>query len=473
MSNSPDQGTSPIAGGVDRPGTAAPLPRAENYLKIPRPAEGTTSAQIWPAKMLLFTGFVTLAILIFGFGFWAFFSSISGAVVASGRVEVEQNRQVVQHPDGGVVAQIYAKDGDAVAAGDTLLSLEGDLIVSEFAIMEGQFFEVLARRGRLEAERDDATDIEFPDELTASAATNPDHADLIAGQRSLFLARKETATKSLEQLGKRRDQTLSQIAGVDAQLVALGRQLTLIDQELADQRSLFERGLAQASRVLSLEREAARLSGQVGELQGARAQSDGRVTEIDLERLRLASQRREDAETELRDIGYRALELAERRRSLAGQIERLNIRAPVSGIVYAMAVTTPRSVVRAAEPLLYLVPQDRPLVISAQISPINIDEIHIGQPVVLRFSAFAARTTPELNGQVVRISADALMDDASRSSYFLAEIAVGEGELEKLGALKLLPGMPAEVYIRTGERSPMAYLLKPFIDYFNRAFREA
>lgn len=429
-------------------------------------------AGLWSAKMPLWAGFIALAVLVFGFGFWAVFTSIAGAVVASGRVEVEQNRQIVQHPDGGVVAKIYVKDGDSVAAGETLISLDGELLASEYTIVEGQFFEILARRGRLEAERDDVENIKFPEALVASALSNPDHADLIDGQTRLFAARRETLTKSLEQLAKRRDQTLSQIDGIDAQLVALERQVALIEEELTDQRTLLDRGLAQASRVLSLEREAARLSGQVGELQGSRAQSEGRVTEIDLERLRLASQRREEAETELRDIGYRALELAERRRSLAGQIERLAIRAPVSGIVYAMAVTTPRSVIRAAEPVLYLVPQDRPLVISAQISPINIDEIHVGQPVIVRFSAFASRTTPELGGQVARISADAMTDEASQASYFRAEVVVDEGEIDRLGALTLLPGMPAEIYIRTGERSPMAYLLKPFIDYFNRAFRE-
>ncbi len=427
----------------------------------------------WSAKGPLTAGFLAVALLVFGFGFWASFTSISGAVVAGGRVEVEQNRQIVQHPDGGVVAQINVKDGDRVAAGDALIVLDGELLGSEYAIVEGQFFEILARRGRLEAERDDAEQIRFPEELVASAESNRDHADLIEGQRRLFLARKETLQKSLEQLAKRREQTLAQISGTDAQIAALSRQSELIARELTDQRDLFARGLAQVSRVLSLEREAARLEGQAGELHGARAQAEGRVTEIDLERLRLTSQRREDAETELRDIGYRALELAERRRALGGQIERLEIRAPVSGIVYAMAVTTPRAVIRPAEPVLYLVPQDRPLVIGAQISPINIDEVHIGQPVVLRFSAFDARTTPEVSGQIARISADALTDEATGAAYFRAEVTVDEGELGKLGEVSLLPGMPAEVYIKTGERSPMAYLLKPFIDYFNRAFRES
>ena len=425
------------------------------------------------ARRALIVGFVALALLIGGFGLWAGFSTIAGAVVASGQVEVDQNRQIVQHPDGGVIAEIAVKDGDPVAAGDLLIRLDGELLRSERAIVESQFFELLARRGRLEAERADASEITFPAELTAAAETDPTVAPLMAGQRDLFDARRATVEKTLEQLAQRRDQTISQISGIDAQLAALSTQQTLIAQELTDQRSLFERGLAQASRVLALEREAASLAGQLGELTAQRAQQEGRLTEIGIEELRLASQRREEAESELRNIGYRELELAERRRALSGQIERLDLRAPVSGIVHAMAVTTPRAVLRAAEPVLYLIPQDRPLVISARVATINIDEVAIGQPVTLRFAAFSARTTPELFGQVSRISADALVDEATRAPYYRVEVVLDPGETDKLGGLVLVPGMPAEVYLRTADRSPMAYLLKPFTDYFNRAFRES
>lgn len=424
------------------------------------------------ARGTLIAGFLALLVLVGGFGAWGTFSSIAGAVVASGQIEVDQRRQVVQHPDGGVVDAILVQDGDHVQAGDTLIRLDGEMLRSEHAIVEGQFYELLARRGRLEAERADAAAISFAPELLAAAQADPDVAELVDGQQRLFDARLATLTKSLEQVGKRREQTQSQIAGIDAQLTALATQQELIGQELTDQRGLLAKGLAQSSRVLALEREAANLAGQVGELTAQRAQAEGRITELELETLRLSSQRREDAETELRNIGYRELELAERRRALSGQIERLDLRAPVSGVVYGMTVTTPRAVIRAAEPVLYIVPQDRPLVIAARISPIHIDEVSIGQPVQLRFSAFASRTTPQLLGQVTNISADAITDEATRASYYRAEVMLNPGELAKLGALTLLPGMPVEVYIRTGERSPLGYLVKPFADYFNRAFRE-
>lgn len=424
------------------------------------------------ARGALLLGFLTLAVLVGGFGAWSVLSSIAGAVVASGQIEVDQRRQVVQHPDGGVVAQILVHDGDHVEAGQVLIRLDGKLAESERAIVEGQFYELLARRGRLEAERADAPEIHFDPELLEAATSSATVAEIVDGQKRLFEARLSTLQKSLDQVLKRRDQTRSQIDGIDAQLAALQTQQELIQKELADQQDLLDKGLAQASRVLALEREAANLAGQLGNLTAERAQSDGRITELELEELRLTSQRREEAESTLRDIGYRELELAERRRSLTEQISRLEMRAPVSGVVYAMTVTTPRSVIRAAEPVLYIVPQDRPLVIAARISPINIDEVRVGQPVSLRFPAFASRTAPQLFGQVSKISADALVDEASHASYYRAEVVLDEGELQKLGPVTLLPGMPAEVYIRTGDRSPFAYLTKPLADYFNRAWRE-
>ncbi|WP_265500185.1 HlyD family type I secretion periplasmic adaptor subunit [Paracoccus beibuensis] len=427
----------------------------------------------WPVRGPIIAGLVAVIVLVGGFVAWAMATQISGAVVATGQVEVEQQRQIVQHPDGGVVETIAVSEGESVEAGDLLLSLDGTLLQTEHTIVEGQYFEILARRGRLEAERADADEITFPPLLVEAAADSGELKDLMAGQSSLFETRLLTLRQSLDQLTKQTEQVDAEVEGIDAQIEALATQRELIGQELADQQSLLDRGLAQASRVLGLEREAARLDGQLGALQAERAAALIRQTELEIQRLRLTAERREQAETELRDLGYRELELAERRRSLLEQISRLEIRAPVSGVVYNMQVTTPRSVVRPADPLLYLIPQDRPLVIGARVSTINIDEIQIGQPVVLRFSAFSSRTTPEIDGRLDRISADALMDEATRTPYYRAEVSIPPEELSKLGSLDLVPGMPVEVYIQTGERSPMAYLVKPLADYFNRAFRES
>lgn len=429
--------------------------------------------QEWSARRPLIVGFVTLLFLVGGFGVWSIGTTISGAIIAPGLIEVEQNRQIVQHPDGGVVAEINVTESQSVKAGDLLIRLDGALLQSELAIVEGRFFEVLARSARLEAERDDADGPVFPADLVATAASRPDVAAQIEGQRRLFVARLESAARQTEQLGKRRLQITSQIEGIDAQSAAAGTQLGLIRSELEDQKGLLAKGLSQASRVSALQREEANLQGSVGELIASRAQAEGRITEFDLEVLRLAAVRREEANTQLRDTGPMVLELAERRRALLERIDRLDIRAPVSGLVLGLQVTTPRSVLRPADPVLYIIPQDRPLVIVAQIAPINIDEVFPGQAVELVFSAFSARVTPHLKGHVQSISADALTDQRSQGQYFRAEILLDAGEITKLEGQNLLPGMPVEAFIQTAPRTPMAYLLQPFTDYFSRAFRES
>lgn len=428
----------------------------------------------FPLRGPMALGIIVLVILVGGFGGWAAFTNISGAIVASGRIEVDQNRQVVQHPDGGVVAEIDVDEGDVVEEGDLLIKLDPTLLRSELAILEGQLFEIIARRGRLEAERDQAKQVSFDPSLLERAAQSAEVAELMDGQARLFQARAESVDKEIEQLLKRKAQIANQVEGIVSQQTALGQQLELIEEELESQQSLLDRGLAQAARVLSLKREQARLNGLVGELTAQKAQAEGRITEIDIQVLSLRTRQRERAIAELRDQTYQELELAERRRSILEQLSRLDIRAPVSGIVYGLTVFTPRSVIRPAEPVLYLVPQDRPLVIAAQVPPIHIDQLHVGQNVNLRFSALDQRTTPELVGQVVQISADAFTDEGTNVSYYRAEINLSEGEQDKLPeGVRLIPGMPVEAFIRTADRTPMAYLIKPLADYFAKAFRES
>lgn len=432
-----------------------------------------TSPRRWTAGRPLAVGFVSLLVLVGGFGTWAVLAQISGAVVAPGQVEVDQNRQVVQHPDGGVVDKVLVEEGDFVDAGAELVRLDPALLGSELAIVEGQLFEIIARRGRLAAERDEASTITFDPELQKVAQQRPQVAELMGGQDRLFAARAETLLKESQQLDKRAAQIADQVTGIHAQQEALQQQLVFVGEELTDLQSLLDKGLAQASRVLALQREQARLLGQVGELQASAAQAEGRITEIEIEKLKLVTTRREQAITELRDLQYRELELAERRQSLRQQLDRLDIRAPVSGVVYGLTVFAERSVIRAADPVLYLVPQDRPLVVAARIDPIHRDEVYVGQPVTLRFATFDARTTPELYGTVMQVSADAFTDEQAGASFYRAEMVLNEGENEKLGDLRIVPGMPVEAFIRTSDRTPLAYLLKPLTDYFNRAFRES
>ena len=430
-----------------------------------------TSRTEWSARRPLSIGLLALLILVGGFGGWAMTAQITGAVIASGLIEVDQNRQIVQHPDGGVVTEILVSEGDVVVAGDVLIRLEASDLQANLAIVEGQLYEILARRARFEAERDGADDLTFDPLLDEGAAATV--ADLKQGQINLFRARQDSIDQRTEQLSNRKDQIASQMRGISAQQDALETQLALIEEELANQQSLLERGLAQAGTVLNLQREQARLRGQVGELTAGIAGAGERIIEIEIEILSLDTTRREEAITRLRDLQFNELELRERRTVLNRQLERLDIRAPVGGIIYSLQVFGPGVVIRPADPLLFIVPQDRPLVIATQVAPTDVDALSLGQDVSLRFSALDQRTTPELYGTIALISADAFTDDATRASYYRAEIRLNDGELARLpeGAT-LIPGMPVEAFIRTADRTPMNYLTRPLTDYIARTFRD-
>lgn len=439
---------------------------------VPTPSAPPEHPQ-WSVRGPLIVGLLCVLVLFGGFGLWAVFARIDGAIVASGQVQVEQNRQVVAHRDGGEVASVKVSEGDLVEADQLLLQLSGREIASELAITEGQLFEMMARAARLQAERDGTEAITFAPELLERAQSDTDVARLIAGQRDLFTARRLTAQKEIEQLSKRSTQIDAQISGFTAQRSALEQQLALINDDLVSQDALLKRGLTQQSRVNGLRREQVGTAGQIGSLTASMAQAEAQGTETELQILKLSSDRRESAITTLRDIQARSLELRQQRENLQERLARLDVRAPVSGVVYDLSVFGPGAVVTPAEPLLFIVPQDRPLVVAARVSPIHVDKVYPGQPVRLRFSTFDSRTTPEILGSVTKVSADAFVDDATRTSYYLAEIHIAEDQRNLLpSGSVLIPGMPVETFMSTGERSPLAYLTKPLTDYFVRAFRE-
>ena len=426
----------------------------------------------WRAGMPLTIGFIAIFLLVGGIGVWSVNTRIAGAVIASGMIVVESNRQVVQHLEGGTVGEIAARDGDRVAAGDLLVRLDDTLLSSELNVVETQLIEIRSRRARLEAEREEAKDIEFDADLLELAKDNPEAREQIEGQRQLFFARAETMQRELEQIGERIAQTENQIEGTEAQLAALAIQEELISDELVDQEQLFEKGLVQIQRVSQLRREAARLSGELGELTSQVAQLKGQIAAFEIEKLRLETARREEAIVTLRDLQYRELELAEQRLSLRERLARLDVRAPVSGIVYDSAVNTVNAIIQPAEALMFVIPQDQPLVVSARVDAIHVDQIFVGQPASLRFTAFDQRLTPEIFGTVSDVSADVFQDEVTGLNYYRVELLPQEGELVKLNDQALLPGMPVEAFLKTADRTPLSYLTKPMTDYFGRALRE-
>ena len=433
------------------------------------PSAQRTFGAGWPLTI----GFLTVFLFVGGLGTWAVRAELAGAVVSSGQIVVDKNRQVVQHPDGGVVADVLVEEGDTVAEGDLLIRLDPTLSQSELTIVEGQMFEMMARRGRLEAERDGNSEITFDDELIKRAAYDPAVAAQVQGQVQLFKARGETLQQQVTQLRTRRVQLENQVEGIDAQMDALKRQQELIQTEMESQQALLDRGLAQASRVLALQREEARLAGTIGSLIANRAEAFERMSELTTQELTLFASRREEAITRMRDLQITEMEMRERSGSLTERLSRMEIRAPVSGVIYDMRVFGRQSVIRSAEPTMYIVPQDRALIIEARVNPLNIDEVYTNQDVVLRLSGFDMRNTPDMFGSITQISPDAFTDQQSGVSFYRVEVELPEEERAKLPEGEtLIPGMPVEAFIRTEDRTPLAYLLSPLAQYFNRAFRD-
>jgi len=426
----------------------------------------------WSTTRFVALGMVALLGLLGGLAYWSITTEIAGAIVTSGRVEVESNRQIVQHPQGGVVGEILVANGDHVAAGETLLRFDAVLTESELAISEGQLYELLGQKSRLLAERDEAEVISFDPELLEAAKTLPKVAELMQGQSALFAARRASLNEALSQWGERSRQINNQIEGSHAELASLEAQAALLAEELADQEALLQNGLTQASRVSALKREAASFDGKIGALNAEIAQARGRLAEIEIERLKLATSLREEAIGALRELQPREIELRQNRLSLLEVVDRLTLRAPRAGVVYGLAVHTTRAVVQPAEPIMFIIPQDEPLIIRTQIPTQHIDQIRLGQPATLRFSTFDQRTTPEVFGTVANVSPDVFVDERTGASYYTAELRPNEGELEKLEGLEILPGMPVEAFIKTQDRTPLDYLIKPLANYFNRAFRE-
>ncbi len=426
----------------------------------------------WRITFPATVGFVALFILVVGIGIWSVRTQLAGAIISQGVIEVQSNRQVVEHPDGGVVGEIFVRDGDLVESGDLLLRLDDTFLASEKTVVETQLFELLGRQARLEAERDGATSEELAAKLREVQQRENIAEDLIAGQQRLFDARNETLAQQTEQLTRQKTQIENEIDGTQAQLIAAQKQVELISEELKDQESLLERGLTQAGRVSALQREEANLTGAIGRLEATIARLTGQIASTEIQILELNATRREEAITTLRDAQTRIAELSERRLSLIERLSRLDIRAPVSGTVYDSQVFALQSVIQPAEQMMYVVPQDTPLLVAAKVDAIHVDQLFRGQEVALRFPSFNQRETPELDGHVINVSADTFTDEGTGFTFYRAELVPDDGQLDRLNGQTLLPGMPVEAMIKTDERTPLSYLTKPLTDYFTRAFRE-
>ena len=438
------------------------------------------------ARRALALGFGGAAVLLAGVLGWSLLASVSGALIATGVVAVEARNQTVEHIDGGTVSEILVRDGDRVAEGQVLLRFEDGLLRSEEALLLAQYAELAARRNRLEAEFRGADAIAWDRELATMAAAQPSVQDILDGQERLFRARAAARTGEVAQLRERIGQAHDEIAGLEAQAVSFREQSALIEREVAAQKALFEKGLSQLPRLLSLQRAAKNLEGQSGATAARIARAKGGIAELEVRILQLDAHRIQEAEEQAREVSARENQVKERLASVRGRLGRMEVRAPVAGEVFGMSVFAPSEVVHPGEPILRIVPRDSRLVVMARLNPIDVDQVYPGQPAVLRFSAFPARETPEFDGRVLRVSADAVQDEKTGLSWYEVELAMdGPAETSqegggiaaraaprRIGGLEIAPGMPVEAHIRTGERTVIGYLVKPVSDFFYRSLRE-
>lgn len=434
--------------------------------KLPSP-----TALGWGGLRHMTGGWIALAVLVFGTVIWGAIAQISGAVVASGSLEVQGNRQVVQHLTGGIVETIGARNGDHVKAGDTLIELNGDTIKAQFGTVDGQWMELLAQRSRLIAERDSLDAIAFLPEIEARKS-EPAIAALIQAQQRQFDASRKVHLDESELLDKQHAQVEEQIRGYGALLASTERQIEVVKGDVARQKTLFDQKLTEADKLSTLQREQARLEGNAGQIAASVSEQKAKLLEIEIEKVRLTSTRQKEAIEQLRETEFREIELRENHAALAEQIRNLRLTAPADGVVYGSKVETLHSVVTPAEPLLYIVPENAPLIVKAKIQVQDVDQIYPGQQAVLRFSAFNSRTTPEGHATVTLRSADAIEDPQTRARYYEVDLTIDPETREKIAGLELVPGMPVEAFIETHKRSALSYFTKPFTDYFSRAFRQ-
>jgi HlyD family secretion protein len=417
-------------------------------------------------------GFVVVFLLIGGFGVWAARTELAGAVIAGGVVVVDSSVKKVQHPTGGVVGQILVKNGDKVRAGDLVLRLDETVTRANLQMVSKQLDELMIREARLKAERDSLPEMTLPAEF-AARKDEPAIVEIVNGEGSLFQSRKDTREGQKAQLKERIAQLNEEYAGVAAQITSKAKEIELIGKELGSLEGLEEKQLVTTAKMMSLRREAARLEGEHGQLRAAAAQTKGKIAEIELQILRIDQEFRTDLVQELRENQSKQAELVERRVSAEDQLKRVDIRAPQSGTIHQLAVHTVGGVINPGEPIMLVVPEGDKLVIEARVAPHDIEQVLQSHDALIRFSAFNQRTTPELRGLIRSISADLTQDQRTGESYFLSRIEIPDAELERLGEHnKLVPGMPADVQIKTQSRTALSYLLKPMQDQLAKAFKE-
>ncbi len=423
-------------------------------------------------RRLNFLGLSIAAVLIGGIGGWAATSELSGAVIAPGNIVVESHIKKVQHPYGGIVSTILIREGDAVQEGQVLMRLDDTVTRSTLGVVRSQLDELLSREARLLAERDGADKIVFPDELVTRRSGQPPVAASMAGEERLFEARRNTRIGQRAQLRERIAQVNEEIRGLTAQFQAKENEIRLIGEELVGVEDLFKKNLVSIVRYMQLQRDQARIRGEHGQFIADIARARGKISENELQIIQLEQDFRAEVLKDLREAQGKIAELRERVTAAEDQLRRIDIKSPLTGTVHQLAVHTIGGVIANGEIIMMIVPRADELVVEAKVAPQDIDQVAPGAKVIVRIMAGNQRTTPDVNGILTQVSPDLTREPQTNQAYYVVRASLPEAEVRRLADIKLIPGMPAEAFIQTQERTPLQYLLKPLKDQIARTFRE-
>ncbi|MHA6287687.1 HlyD family type I secretion periplasmic adaptor subunit [Maricaulis sp. CAU 1757] len=423
-------------------------------------------------------GSAVLAVFILVFFGWGSMAPLSAGALAAGQISPEGNRRTIQHLEGGIIQELRVRDGDTVARGDILVTLEETRARASFQVLLGQQHLLAAQRARLRSEQLQHDTPRFPENLVALAETDEEVREILTVQRDLFDQRTELHRNRRDVLGQRIGQLEAEIDGLEAQIRSQTRRQQLIRSEIADTRSLVERGLSPRPRLLALQREEASIEEQLAGNRAAIARSRQAIGETEVQMLSMDSQRLDEISTELNDVQARLAEVSEEILASEDVLRRTEITAPIDGTVVNLRYTTTGGVIRPGDPVLDIVPMDEALIIDARMSPLDVDLVSRGQAAYVHLSALPQDNLPRIAGEVIDVSADALVDEISGESYFRIRVRVDMEELDRLAVridedLTLLPGMPAEVLVVTGERTLLQYLIQPLRDSLRNALRES
>jgi HlyD family secretion protein len=448
---------------------------AFHYAETPQLVWCSTSAPSVPSTRLrsvTLAGNLLVCGFVLGLGTWSTFAPLESAAIAVGVVEAESSRKTVQHLEGGIIREILVADGDVVRAGQTLVRLDGTRADVEVQSLRGQLWDAEAREARLRSEQHGDERVSFPTELQKAATGDPSAAAVMMSQQSIFETRRQVHESQLAVIREKKLQVEKEIEGLKVQETAAEKRADIVRQEVATVELLVSKGLERRPRLLNLQREMADIDGRRGETAAQISRAEQVINESETTLLKVENDRQNEIAQSLREAQNQIFQLRERTQAADDQLSRTEVKAPEDGVVTDLRIHTPGGVIGAGAPLMDLVPRQDRLIVTARVRPEDIDVVHLGLSADVHLLPYNQRRVPRLRGEVIHVSADRLVDKRTDQPYYAAKIRVENQRLAELHGIRIIPGMPAQVFIKTGRSTVALYAFRPLLDSFTNAFRE-